>query len=186
MANRPLPSPEILRQLLRYDPETGKLFWRERSREMFADTSDHRGRDWACSAWNARWAGKGATTPTKSGHLSVTINYSRYLAHRVIWKLTFGDEPARIDHRDTNGSNNRIANLRAATVSQNGMNRPPPANNSSGVKGVSYRKDTGKWSAQITVRGKTIRLGCFTTLEAAADAYRTAALEYHGAFARTS
>ena len=38
MAPKALPSPEVLRQLLCYEPDTGKLFWKERSRDMFDTT----------------------------------------------------------------------------------------------------------------------------------------------------
>ena len=38
MAVKALPSPEVLRQLLRYEPETGKLFWKERSALFFKCT----------------------------------------------------------------------------------------------------------------------------------------------------
>lgn len=34
MSTKPIPSPELLRKLLRYDHETGKLFWRERPVEI--------------------------------------------------------------------------------------------------------------------------------------------------------
>ena len=41
MANKPLPTPEVLRQLLTYDPETGKLFWAQRGAEWFTDGTYH-------------------------------------------------------------------------------------------------------------------------------------------------
>jgi len=184
MANRALPTPEILRQLLRYEPDTGKVYWLERPVEMFTDTSDRRGREWVAACWNRRFAGKEASSPHANGqHQSIVIFYVRYLAHRVIWKMIHGDEPHRIDHRDLDGTNNRIGNLRRSTVSQNGMNRKPPSTNKSGIKGVHQRADNGRWSAMLVANGKAHRFGCFDTKDEAAKAYRKGALLHQGEFA---
>ena len=56
--------------------------------------------------------------------------------------------------------------------------------NKSGRKGVTERKRSGNWEANITVQGRDIYLGKFPTLEQAAEAYNAAALQYHGEFAR--
>src|SRR5690625_5199426 len=53
MADKILPTPEQLRELLRYEPETGKLYWKARPAELFKDKRSH-------GAWNARYAGKEA------------------------------------------------------------------------------------------------------------------------------
>ncbi|MEG0419014.1 AP2 domain-containing protein [Gordonibacter sp.] len=50
-------------------------------------------------------------------------------------------------------------------------------NNVSGVTGVTPYKDTGRWLAQIVLRGKRTRLGIFDTLEDAAEARRQAERE---------
>ena len=46
---------EIIRKLLDYDPETGKLTWRARDRKWFKSDRD-------CNAWNAKLSGKEAFT----------------------------------------------------------------------------------------------------------------------------
>lgn len=68
------------------------------------------------------------------------------------------------------------------------MNRPKPSNNTSGFKGVSFQKKTGRWYACIASKavreGRTIALGLYSTPEEAACAYDASARKLHGAFAR--
>jgi hypothetical protein len=89
-----------------------------------------------------------------------------------------------IDHIDSNGLNNRKANLRVASVSENARNTGRKASNSSGVKGVSWRADRQKWQVHIRVDGKRLSLGHYTELADAAAAYAEAATKFHGEFAR--
>jgi len=86
-----------------------------------------------------------------------------------------------VDHRNGNGLDNRRANLRPATKSQNGANRLIAASNKSGFKGVDLKK--GRWRAQIKVVGSKIHLGYFDLAEEAARAYDMAAIEAFGEFA---
>lgn len=112
------------------------------------------------------------------------ISGKEYLEHRLAWFYMTGVWPAQVDHKNTVKSDNRFTNLRGATTSQNNRNRVKPRRNKSGQKGVTERKRSGNWEANITVQGKDIYLGKFPTLEKAADAYNAAALKYHGEFAR--
>ena len=106
------------------------------------------------------------------------------LEHRVAWFLHYGEWPCRqIDHVNGNRSDNRIANLRLATNSENVCNRGKPKNNTSGFKGVSWNSGRRAWLATIRRKGSNKNLGYFATREAAADAYNRAALKYHGEFA---
>lgn len=91
-----------------------------------------------------------------------------------------------LDHKDGNGLNNQKSNLRMATLSQNGANKFKSKNNKSGYKGVCfYNKSKLKpWKAQITKDKKKIYLGCFATKEEAHEAYKVAAIELHGEFAK--
>jgi hypothetical protein len=83
------------------------------------------------------------------------------------------------DHRDRNGLNNQRANLRKATQKEQTRNRGIFKNK--GYKGVERYRD--RWFARITVDGKLIRLGGFSTEKEAAQAYDNAAERYYGDFA---
>lgn len=88
------------------------------------------------------------------------------------------------DHRDGNGLNNRRNNLRECTAQQNNHNRGKRCISSSKFKGVSWHKRIQRWQASIRKDEKLIHLGYFGKEEEAAAAYRTAALELFGEFAR--
>lgn len=88
----------------------------------------------------------------------------------------------QVDHRDGDGLNNCRCNLRAATRQQNMRNGFKHAGCSSRFKGVS--NDRGRWRAYIRVDKKLRHLGSFGTEQEAADAYREAAVQFFGAFAR--
>jgi len=88
-----------------------------------------------------------------------------------------------VDHINGDGLDNRRANLRLATPSQNNCNKPG-FNKSSKYKGVS-RTDLKKkqWRAVIHYNNEMIHLGRFCNEVAAAKAYDKAAKKYHGEFA---
>jgi len=94
-------------------------------------------------------------------------------------------EGFNVDHVNGNGLDNRRSNLRLATVSQNGYNRRININNSSGFKGVSWNKSTGKWVAYITVNQERKHLGSFDKAEDAHAAYCEASRILHEGFGRT-
>jgi hypothetical protein len=101
--------------------------------------------------------------------------------HRVVLGL---DEGEICDHINHNGLDNRKANLRPATHSQNMQNRPKRKTKChSKYKGVSFRKAQKKWVADIQVNGKPKFLGYFGSEVKAAKAYDRAARKYHGEFA---
>jgi hypothetical protein len=92
--------------------------------------------------------------------------------------------PAQIDHVNRGTANNAIAELRLATHSQNQRNKTNQKNNTSGYKGVSFRKDMGRYDARIKVNGKSIHLGFFDDPRLAHAAYVAAARKHFGAYAR--
>jgi hypothetical protein len=104
------------------------------------------------------------------------------LIHREV--LGMSREDARlVDHINGNRLDNRRANLRACTTAQNCLNRAIQRNSTSGYKGVTLHKQTGKWQAGITYQGKTTHLGLFPSAEEASEAYKQAAIRLHGEFA---
>lgn len=174
---RPLPSPQFINAIVRYDAETGKLFWKARS-----DLSG-----WLRRRWNAHRAGKEAfTSPTTHGYLAGSIGGSPLLAHRVAWACHYGEWPnGQVDHINHDKTDNRITNLRAVTQTENARNVPCIRSNKSGVTGVCRHKD--RWQAGITVNGKFEYIGRYVSLEAAAVARkaREQELGFHPNHGRT-
>lgn len=107
-----------------------------------------------------------------------------YLAHRLAWYFYYGVTPPQfIDHRNGDGEDNRIENLRAATKTENNRNAIRGRSNTSGYKGVSWHKQRCKWRASIVVDRQQKHIGLFDTAEEAHAAYAQHALREHGEFA---
>ncbi len=155
------PTLERVSELLAYDPGTGILTRRV-----------PRG---------GQRAGAVAGNPNSWGYLLVGIDGRQYSAHRIAWLLTHGSWPGgEIDHINGDRTDNRIANLREATVSENQQNqRGPQANNASGYLGVYWNKQRRQWRACIRVDGRTRHLGGHDTAEAAHAAYLAAKRALH-------
>ena len=175
MAAKPLPDQATLLKLLRYEPETGQLFWRERTPEMFSECG-RGGRLGQCARWNGRFNGKIAGSLHADGYLSLRIcNGPSLLAHRVVWAMQTGQWPRdQIDHINGDRLNNRICNLREADALLNGRNQCLHSTNTSGCNGVYFDAGVSKWSAQIIVAGRRKYLGAFSTKDQAIEARKRA------------
>jgi hypothetical protein len=150
-----------LKSLLTYDGSSGVFTWIENGKQA------------------------GCNAPT--GYILIGIDGSLYLAHRLAWLYVKGSWPEmRIDHKDQNKANNRISNLRQATVAQNTANSGPRITSRSGFKGVCWDAKNSRWRATITVGGKQRSLGRHKRLEDAVAAYSTEAKAIYGEFAATS
>lgn len=149
--------------VLRYDADTGQLFWKVQ-----------RGR---CKA------GELAGTPSH-GYFKIKVLKTLHYAHRLAWLLHHGEWPKHeVDHINMDRGDNRIANLRQATRSQNQMNRKTRSD-IFGLKGVRQRRGASRYTAVISKDKKSIALGGYATPEAAYQAYVKAARELHGEFWR--
>lgn len=157
-------------ELLRYDEETGKIFWRVTRGGWIKDGAE------AGSQW-------------RNTYRQIKIDGRLYKAHRVAWLLHYGVWPKnQIDHIDGDGLNNRPENMRDVTQRENTRNARMRSDNTSSVTGVYWYKPYGTWKAQININGKRKHLGYFTDFGEAAAAYRKAAeangfTERHGAVA---
>ena len=154
---------DLLNELLTYDRETGKLYWK--------------------SARQGVTVGKEAGALDKEGYSILRINYKRYRTHRVVFLMHKGYLPAVLDHIDGDRANNRLDNLRPASLSQNQHNRKLNKNNKSGFKGVSYNSKSKMFLASIKHQRQTIFLGSYKTPEEADKVVRVAREELHGNFA---
>jgi hypothetical protein len=130
-----------------------------------------------------RSSGKEAKgTSNGKGYLLIKVLGKLYRAHRLAWILHYGNVPTIIDHINNNKEDNRIANLRIATATQNKANTQLQANNTIGFKGVSRAKNN-RFCAQIGHGYKRYYLGTFDTAKQAHCAYRGAAIILFGEFA---
>ena len=170
---------EQVRKALDYDPETGVFTWKHRE-DVPPKT-------------NTKFAGKTAGTACRirssrrnHWYRYIKILGRRYAAHRLAWLYVTGEWPKeQVDHVNGNGLDNRIANLRPATQSQNSSNSRLSHRNKTGFKGVRFRARTGRFEAYIGTGGKARHLGTFPTAEEAHEAYLKAAREQWGDFARS-
>lgn len=151
-----------LKALLLYDPATGLFTWRARTS-------------------NRVKVGSTAGRDNGNGYTRISLDGRSYYAHRLAWFYVHGVFPTNvIDHKDGNGFNNAILNLREATQMENGQNMlMSRRHGTSGYCGVSWSKQKRKWEAHITVGYKKRNLGFYSAPEDAARAYLAAKQELH-------
>jgi hypothetical protein len=113
--------------------------------------------------------------------LNVDGNRKYAYMHRLI---TNPPEGYLVDHMDGNTLDNRKCNLRIVTKAQNSMNCNVNSINTSGYKGVSQFKRTGKWKAYIIYNDVNYHLGYFDSRHVAAKAYNAKAIEFFGEYAK--
>lgn len=152
---------ERLKELLRYDPETG-LFVRIKARGRLGKV------------------GSIAGTDHKDGYKMIKIDSVLYLSHRLAWLYVYGVWPIDLlDHRNGVRSDNQIENLREATNEKNLQNQRKGRGNGSKYLGVSWSKISRKWMASIQLDKKWFYLGYFSEEEAAYSAYLEAKRKLH-------
>ena len=140
----------------RYDEENGKVFWKAK-----------RGR--------STRIGKEAGTIDNKGYRSIYFNKIPYLAHRLIWRIHYGEWPKNeIDHINRIPADNRIANLRVVTSLMNCQNRTISKNNTSGYPGVYWNKKNDNWYVSISIHNKQKCVGYFKTKDDAIEARKNA------------
>lgn len=158
-----------LKALLHYDPETGIFTW--------VNCRSHK-------------LGSRAGHVVTKGYVSIRIGAKWFAAHRLAIVYMLGDsafsgDKKEVDHRNRNKADNRWANLRLASLSQNGANRAD-CNTSTGVRGVTY-DDSARTAKPYLVRvradGQTKFRGRYRTLEEAKAARLDAVTKLHGEFA---
>lgn len=121
-------------------------------------------------------------TPDRDGYLIITFMKKPLKYHRAVFLYFNKYLPKNVDHINGTRSDNRIENLRAATVQQNNMNRFPTKNKKCKFKGVLKYKNTDKFLSVIKINRKSISLGIFDTEYDAHVAYENKAKELFGEF----
>jgi hypothetical protein len=173
------PKAEDLPNLLEYDPNSGKLFWKARVPGMFhSEARDDP--DAMCRSWNTRYAGKEAfISIDENGYKRGKLFGVSCKAHRAVWAICTGEWPkGHIDHIDGDTGNNRIGNLRNVTRPENMKNMKLMKSNKSGVMGVSWSSRDKVWKAAIGVDNRKIHLGNYKEFDDAVMARMRAEKEY--------
>lgn len=135
---------------------------------------------WSVTPGGGTYAGDVAGTKDPGGW-SVKISGKKYPVSRVIWKMLYNEDPPHVDHKNRDPFCNDPGNLRAATFSQNMMNRRLFKNNTIGHTGVGVNRNGSYW-AVVYVDNKEVRLGNYASKEEAIEARRRGVVDHHGQF----
>jgi len=139
-----------LKELLKYYPCTGIFRWNVVRGGAYKTLS------------------KAGCAEKKRGYIVIGINGVKYSAHRLAWLYVYGYFPENhIDHINKKTNDNRIVNLRVVSRQCNNRNMSNKCSNKSGVKGVFFRDNIKKWTAQIGVNNKNYTLGSYIDFDEA-------------------
>lgn len=153
---------DLLIEMFDYDPETG----------------------WFINRYSRGRAGAGSRAGAETGHgyRRIIIGYNKYYEHRLAWLYTYGDWPNEIDHINGDRCDNRIANLRVCSRSENNFNAKTTTGQA-GLSGAYLDSRNSTWYSKIQVGGQQIFLGNFDSPEEAHKAYLEALDKVAGEFA---
>ena len=149
---------EEANSMFRYEPSSGHVYWKV-----------------------GKFAGRRAGSLHKTvGYRQINTGKKYVYEHRVIMLLVHGSLPKgiQVDHINHDRSDNRLENLRLVTHTENGRNAKKISTNTTGVTGVTFCKLTGRYQAQMHMKGKCKYLGQYDTLEEAATARLEAEIKY--------
>ena len=127
-------SVDRIREVLTLEPETGVLTWKIGRKKCAAGTV--------------------AGRKDSNGYWRVMVDGADYRAHHLVWVLEHGKFPTMLDHINGNKLDNRPANLRECTHTENMQNVGKRRNNTSGVKGLIWWASRSLWQGQIYYKRK--------------------------------
>jgi hypothetical protein len=155
-------TPEFIKEMLDYNPDTGVFRWRISTNRRIKIGSIAGAKNW-------------------NSYLIIPLKGKRYRAHRLAWMYSYGTWPVYdIDHINGNPSDNRLSNLRDVTTAHNIQNQTKPhKRNKCGLLGVSWHTAGKCWRTRICTNGVQILIGYFNTPEEAHQAYLDAKKKYH-------
>lgn len=158
---------EFLKDILDYNSETGEFRW-------IKPPKNH-----------PRMTGKiaGCKRPGTKGddYIYICIGGPAYGAHRLAMLWFHGINAILVDHKNRDGCDNRIENLRESTRLGNARNHSHGLKKIGLPVGVRMAK-SGRFVARIRDAKKPVHIGTFTTLEAASDAYQETRKQLFGEF----
>ncbi len=147
---------QLFREFLTYDSATGVFTWTKRPSSKAAP-------------------GAVAGVLNSLGYRQIKLRGERYYAHRLAWFFIHGVEPGgELDHINGNPDDNRIANLRVCSRSENLQNRRGNA-----LTGTYFDARRGLWVAEIVGPAGKVYLGSFAEATAGATAYAIAKARLH-------
>ena len=153
------PTKKDIESILNYDNETGVFNWINSSGGVAS--------------------GSVAGGYGDQGYILIGFGGKKHRAHRLAWTLISGEPPkGEVDHINGTRDDNRAINLRDVSATENQRNRRIQSNNSSGVNGVYWSSQRGKWHARIKIGGKYKSLGFYNSLESASQARAAANKEF--------
>lgn len=159
-----------VRELLHYDPATGIFTHRIARRGLRYRIGEIAGR-----------------ISEEDGGRRIGLEGRRYWGNQIAWLYVTGEWPSSdVDHINGMRSDDRFANLRIATRSENLANARRPKHNTSGLKGANWHAKAGKWRATIKKNRIPIHIGYFDSAAEAHSAYLAKAKELFGEFARAA
>lgn len=162
---------QYLKSRLEYCPDSGDFYWLPKKEKNGYD-----------ARWNRDFAGELAGSEVR-GRRAINIDGTPRASSRLAWLYTHGEWPEeQIDHKNRDSLDDRICNLRKATPQQNNSNKAVRSDSSSGIKGIWFHKETGKWRASIRTHGKARSLGLFFSPQEAGAAYNAESRRLHGEF----
>lgn len=156
-------------ELLSYDAKTGVFRWKAAT----------------MSFGGPKPAGHIAGSISDGGYRIIMVFGRKYRASHLAWLIMKGSWPhpaLDVDHKNRCRDQDWWLNLRQGARAQNNMNSKLHVSNKSGVKGVSWRKDTGKWHARIGVKDRIILLGDYFDKSSAIAARRATEKLHYGEF----
>lgn len=155
--------------LLRYDPADGAMYWKPRQAHQVNQPD-------ILDLWNRKYAGKRAGSLNSDGYEVIRVGGNQFRTNRLVWELYHGPIPEgmQIDHINGDRRDNRAANLRAVTATENNRNMRLSHRNTSGLHGVVFLHRYNRFQATIVVDKKHIHLGYHKTLIEAAAARKSA------------
>lgn len=156
-----------LREVLKYDPDTGWFTWLVRTSIRTA-------------------VGQRAGTRHKFGYRLIYVDSVRYREQHLAWFYMYGYWPKnQLDHINRVRDDNRWCNLRAATASQNRANSAVRSQSKLGVKGVQQMR-SGRYRANVRDHGVYVCLGTYDTIEEAVAVHTARHRELHGKFSSSA